>query len=118
MITLFTCGDVVNYENADGKVCDEFLAEIISKADYSVCNFEAPITGFGSPQSKSGPHHSQRPETIEGLKEQGFDLLLLANNHMLDFGAEGLEKTIEAAKGVKRGQIEPPARSLGSTRAP
>ncbi|MBS1212715.1 MAG: CapA family protein [Proteobacteria bacterium] len=70
----------------------------MSSADYSVCNFEAPITGYGEKQRKSGPHLSQPAETISGLKRQGFDLLLLANNHSMDFGADGLAATLEASK--------------------
>jgi len=97
MATLFVCGDVLNYGNHDGKVCEENLAKIIRSADYSVCNFEAPITGFGTPQPKVGPHHSQCEQTINGLKEQGFDLLLLANNHIMDFGKDALEATLERA---------------------
>lgn len=98
MTSLFVCGDIVNYGHVDGRVCSDQLSKIISSADYSVCNFESPIEGHGTAQPKSGPCHFQRAETIYGLKEQGFDLLLLANNHMLDFGSEGLAATIESAK--------------------
>ena len=96
--SIFVAGDVVNYHQKDGKVIDEELAEIVRGADYSVCNFEAPISGYGSPLLKSGPHLSQLPETVDGLKEQGFDLLLLANNHIMDFGYEALEATIDRAR--------------------
>jgi hypothetical protein len=98
MTTLFICGDIVNYEHADGHVSSEPLAELISSADYGVCNFEAPVEGHGTPQPKSGVHHFQKRETINGLKDQGFHLLLLANNHMMDFGSEGLAATMEGAK--------------------
>jgi len=98
MPDIFVCGDVVNYCQADGKICSEDLACIIQGVDFAICNFEAPIVGYGTPQQKSGPHHSQRKETILGLKQQGFDLLLLANNHMLDYGTEGLVATISEAK--------------------
>jgi hypothetical protein len=60
-----------------------------------VCNFEAPIEGFGAPIPKSGPHLNQRRETIAGLRQQGFDLLLLANNHMMDYGVGGLKATLD-----------------------
>ncbi|WP_261824637.1 CapA family protein [Vibrio neonatus] len=97
MVNLFACGDIVNYNNADGFLLTEELATIVKNADYSICNFEAPIHGYGSPQTKSGIHHSQREETISGLKAQGFNLALLANNHIMDFGREGLEATIDEA---------------------
>lgn len=98
MAKVFACGDVVNYRNTDGIVCSAELQKVIESADYAVCNFEAPIKGHGTPQPKSGPHHSQQGRTLEGLKKQGFDLVLLANNHMLDYGADGLVATWDAAK--------------------
>ncbi|MBY0145115.1 CapA family protein [Neobacillus niacini] len=98
MATIFVCGDIVNYEKNDGLVCSDSLAEIIANADYSICNFEAPIEGFGNPISKSGPHHFQRKSTIKGLYKQGFDLLCMANNHIMDFGSKGLIATMEESK--------------------
>lgn len=94
---IFACGDVVNYKNADGLVCSLEIENIVKDADYAVCNFEAPLQGFGTPQPKSGPHHSQEGRTLEGLKKQGFNLVLLANNHMLDYGEDGLVATMGAA---------------------
>ncbi|MCG3741552.1 CapA family protein [Vibrio cincinnatiensis] len=100
MVKVFACGDIVNYKNHDGLVCSDELSRVVKSADYAVCNFEAPLKGFGMPQPKSGPHHTQHPQTLKGLKEQGFDLALLANNHMLDYGEEGLAKVIEIAQGL------------------
>ena len=95
MADLFLCGDIVNYRNTEGLLCSDELAEMVASADCAVCNFEAPISGFGAPQPKSGPHIAQLPETVDGLKKQGFDLLLLANNHIMDYGQEGLMATME-----------------------
>lgn len=97
MIKIFACGDVVNYGNETGLLCDQQLANVVSSADLSICNFEAPVKGYGSPQPKSGPHLQQDAKTLKGLKEQGFDLVLLANNHMMDYGTSGLIATIEEA---------------------
>lgn len=100
MTKLFICGDIVNYEHEDGIICSNELANIISEADYSICNFEAPIEGYGEPIPKAGPHHFQRKSTINGLKKQGFNLLCMANNHMMDFGEKGLLATMEEANKV------------------
>lgn len=100
MATLFACGDVVNCQNKDGIVCSTDLQAVIEQADCSICNFEAPVQGYGTPQPKSGPHLSQQRSTVGGLKQQGFDLLLLANNHMLDYGKEGLAATLGVAREV------------------
>lgn len=101
MTSLFICGDIINYEHVDGLICSDELATVISSADYAVCNFEAPVGGFGQRQPKVGPHHQQQPQTIAGLKQQGFNLLLLANNHIMDFGAEGLSATLSYAQKEK-----------------
>lgn len=96
-VKLFACGDIVNVQKSSGLICSESLANVIRSADYAVCNFEAPIEGIGSPIVKSGPHIQQKVSTLKGLKDQGFDLALLANNHMMDFGAQAMQKTKEKA---------------------
>lgn len=95
---VFICGDIFNKNKEDGLICSEEFSKVISSADYSVCNFEAPIEGFGKPEPKPGTHLNQKAATISGLKQQGFDLLLLANNHMLDYGKRALEETIRKAE--------------------
>ncbi len=98
MAKIFACGDVVNYGNKTGLLCGEELAELIAGADYAVCNFEAPISGYGVAMPKSGPHLHQDRKTLTGLKAQGFGLVLLANNHMMDYGSVGLKATIDTAQ--------------------
>lgn len=98
MVKIFICGDIVNYKTEDGLICSESIEKIIKSAEYSICNFEAPIRDSGSPQPKSGPHHSQLRSTVTGLKKQGFDLFCLANNHIMDYGADGLTASIQAAQ--------------------
>ena len=95
MADLFICGDIANYYNEEGMLCSDELAELVASADCSVCNFEAPISGFGTPRPKSGPHKAQLPKTVDGLKKQGFNVLLLANNHIMDYGPDGLGATME-----------------------
>ena len=98
MTTLFVCGDVVNQGNDTGLICSEELAKIITDADYSICNFEAPIEGLGEAIPKSGGNLNQRKVTISGLRKQGFNLLCMANNHIMDYGREALDGTINEAK--------------------
>lgn len=96
-VDIFACGDIVNNTSSTGRICGSDLARIIGDSDYAVCNFEAPVAGFGRSQEKSGPLYAQRAETLTGLKAQGFDLVLLANNHMMDFGTAGLSATMQEA---------------------
>lgn len=100
MIKLFACGDIVNYNNPDGMLLAESMEDVVKSADYSIFNFEAPIKNSGDAIPKSGIHHCQREVTLKGLKEQGFNLALLANNHIMDFGRDGLEATLNASREV------------------
>jgi poly-gamma-glutamate synthesis protein (capsule biosynthesis protein) len=70
---------------------------IISEADYSIVNFECPVTKGGEkPIEKCGPNLQSSEKGMEAVKWAGFDCVTLANNHFLDFGKEGVEHTIEA----------------------
>ena len=42
MTRIFVCGDIVN-SVAHEVFCDKEMEKLIQKADYSVCNFEAPV---------------------------------------------------------------------------
>lgn len=94
-INILISGDVINTRSDNSFISDELQA-VISAQDYAVCNFEAPIGGLGTKAIKAGPNIYQKIETIQILKNSGFDLLLLANNHIYDYGESGLAGTIDA----------------------
>ena len=72
---------------------------ILEKSDYSIVNFECPVTKGGeSPIEKCGPNLQCSEKGIEAVKWAGFDSVTLANNHFLDYGAEGVENTLRACK--------------------
>lgn len=73
------------------------LRDRIATADVSIVNFEAPIvTSEAQPVAKSGPVVENPPEAVHALVEAGFDICTLANNHVRDYGSEGVASTIEA----------------------
>lgn len=76
---------------------DEVLNAFIRDADYNVINFEAPV-GLKNAHSipKSGPAHSQNEEGPKWLMNAGFNVFTLANNHIMDYGANGLNATQKA----------------------
>lgn len=96
MAKIFVCGDLLNTVTRENFFSSQ-ISDVIKGADYSICNFEAPVESDGSPIKKAGPHKEQYSETVSILKAAGFDLLLLANNHIFDYGKEGLERTLEEA---------------------
>jgi len=90
-------GDIVNTTKTESFI-DSKLEKVINDQDFAICNFEAPVDGKGGKFEKAGPNISQKTHTIEILKKSGFNLLLLANNHMYDYGFEGLRDTISLAR--------------------
>lgn len=93
MVQLFACGDIVNTKSTCSSIICEELSSLISSSDYSIANFEAPLEVIGEDILKCGPVLSQKLTTIDALKNSGFNMLLLANNHMMDFGESGLLAT-------------------------
>ena len=75
------------------------VKSIIESVDYSVVNFECPVTkGRETPIEKCGPSLRCSETGIEAVKWAGFDCVTLANNHFLDFGKEGVDNTMEACE--------------------
>ena len=97
MTTFVFLGDFVSQFPQDIKTNAEF--DKWAHADYKACNFEAPIYVEGlSATSKSGPALSQSKKSPEFFENQGFNIIQLANNHIMDYGEKGLKSTINAFK--------------------
>ena len=71
------------------------FVEDIKKVDYAVTNLECPVTKNNSHILKPGPNLKGPLDAIKPLKEVGFNLATLANNHILDYGEKGVKDTIE-----------------------
>lgn len=67
--------------------------DILSAADLTFGNLETTIMAGSVIQSGSFTFRTD-PKAIEGLESAGFDLLSLANNHIMNFGKNGLESTL------------------------
>lgn len=95
-INLF--GDFVSYLplSNDLSLSDD-LKELIKSADVNMVNFEAPVRIEGCVAiNKSGPSLSQGPENAAWLIQNGFTMVSLANNHIMDYGERGLVATLDA----------------------
>ena len=79
------------------------LAELVAKSDLAMVNLEGPIAGAGAPISKAGSIQSIDPRRAAELVALGFDVTTLANNHIMDYGAKGLDHTLSwcASKGIQ-----------------
>lgn len=86
-------------EKRFSEVFPENLREIIHSADFSFVNFESPVVeDWYKPIPKCGPNLRCTPEAAEAVKFAGFTGVTMANNHILDFGEEGLRKSVESCK--------------------
>ncbi len=89
---------------------------LIQKADYSVANLEGPAAmgidnsgrdhgdiGFvydGTVYSGTDFSFNYHPQILKDLVDSGYDLLTFANNHALDRGSIGIDKTIASARAL------------------
>lgn len=86
-IVINLCGDFVSTEPNIIKMSSE-LASLLRGGDINVVNFEAPLDGIGDQTLRSGPKLCQPKESFFFLRDNGFNLYQLANNHAVDFGEE------------------------------
>ena len=83
----------------DGKsVFDERIKDLVKKSGLVVGNLECPSTKYTSYITKCGPVLKAELKDIEYLKEFGFDVFSLANNHILDYGSDAVKETINDIK--------------------
>lgn len=74
------------------------LDTVFWRHDLRIANLESPLTNDGEPIVKSGPHLRGDPGCARVMRDGGFDVLGLANNHILDMGRQGLVDTLSACE--------------------
>lgn len=80
---------------------DKEIARIMNEADFRCFNLETPlIQGKESCINKWGPCIGAPASTVVGIKSLNIDFMTLANNHIMDYGAEGLRSTVKALESV------------------
>ena len=65
----------------------------LRKGDIAVGNLEAPITLGGSEFTGKKYRYRCGPQTAAALKNAGFSVVTLANNHIMDYGSQALLET-------------------------
>lgn len=95
MAKIFVCGDVVNMFSPESFI-GEKLGAVIRSADYAIANLEGcEFSGAGTV-----PKMMQYPGTMSILRDSGFNMLLMANNHIADYGENALRQTIAEANSL------------------
>jgi len=72
------------------------ISELTSKHDHSILNLESPITYSDKKIYKDGPYLKNDEEVLSIMKNYGFDIVTLANNHLKDYGNDGVRDTFKA----------------------
>ena len=77
------------------------LAEMRRLApDLRIVNLETAVTARGAPWPGKGIHYRTNPAHVGCLQAARIDACALANNHVLDWGREGLRDTLAALRGA------------------
>ena len=71
----------------------KYIQKYIEKSDLAICNLETTFAGEDKKYS-SYPRFNSPDALAHALKGSGFDLLITANNHTIDMGASGVERTL------------------------
>ncbi len=105
-ITISTVGDIMAHDEQywgayveetdsyDFKPVFEHVKPYLEEADLAIGNFETTVAG--EDRGYTGyPLFNTPDEIVEGVDYAGFDALVTANNHSLDMGAQGVERTVQ-----------------------
>lgn len=90
---------------ARGGISPEPFAEVndwLREADVVIANLEGPIGHGGGPRAGRGALLFNDPRVLDLAATWKQTLFVLANNHIMDFGPEGLARTLKA---LDRNQI-------------
>ena len=95
---LAALGDISFEGRTSNRPSVECFSDIVAKLhahDLVVANLESPLTNVGTPIPGKCTLRGC-PEWAPVLKAAGIRVVSLANNHMMDYGREGLISTLEA----------------------
>ena len=67
-------------------------------SDINLANLESPIATGGQEYSAKKFRFRAEPQVAKAIRTAGFNLVTLANNHSMDFGAEALTETMRHLK--------------------
>ena len=84
----------------DKTAIDKSIISYIREADYNIVNLECPVVISETASSivKPGPSLKTGEFCLKYLKDSGFNMVTLANNHLKDYGSEGIRDTFNSCK--------------------
>ncbi len=109
-LSLLFVGDIMGHDSQiasaydavkkkyDYTSCFQFVKPYLESSDVTIGNLELTFAG---PPYKGYPQFSSPDSLAHTLKDIGFDALVTANNHSVDRGRNGIERTIAVLDSVK-----------------
>ena len=94
MPTLAMVGDIFLQEPLPASAELAGVRSLLSSADVAFGNLETPVSTRGAPAEK-WINMRMPPELLADVSGLGFDILTLANNHMMDFGEVAFRDTLK-----------------------
>lgn len=96
-ITLLIAGDFIPPQS-NLNIYSKELANFLKDKDFSLVNLETPLTNSKDHIKKAGSSFKVIPDAIKHLKDGFFDAVTLSNNHIRDYGDEGVISTIDVCR--------------------
>jgi poly-gamma-glutamate synthesis protein (capsule biosynthesis protein) len=106
-VKIIAVGDVMLSRKV-GRYMDQFgldypfakIKDTLLAGDIVFGNLESPIGIRGTPLPGKGIWFRAKPEAVHALKEAGFHIMSIANNHALDYDTPNFLETIEILTGA------------------
>lgn len=92
-VRLFFAGDFCSKPTTSYITASDELKELIQSCDLRVVNFEVPLKPDVTLPPQQYPRFWQNDDAPDFLRDLGFNLFSIANNHAFDWGDEGFKKT-------------------------
>ena len=83
-----------HFEEVDARGAFNGLVDIFQQCDRVILNLECALTDRENAIKKCGPNLKGPVRTADTLRQAGVTDCTLSNNHIFDFGIEGLEDTL------------------------
>lgn len=92
MIKIAFVGDTV-VKDGQTNLADAEVCALLREHTLVSANLEAPVPSTGTPIGKVGPYLQTSPQTAELFTQTGIHLASAANNHITDYGSDGITAT-------------------------
>ena len=102
-LSICALGDISfrgRYEDQATRFLFENISDRLEKADITIANLESPLVTKNASSIPGKCTLRSSTEWAAILKKSGIGLVTLANNHMMDYGDQGLFSTIAALDNV------------------